>query len=209
MTTNARARQAIPPSRNASGVEPPATAATPVTLSSIAIPGAITDTEIAMASHKCSEPCASSPVAAPGMRSGLVLAMSGGPLNSFGHEDGVIVQDVVEGERCAFVVNDPIIEPNVHGMRSIGVHGFHVGKFGVEQVTVATVPRAGDVRAEAAFGHEADLLGPGPNHLPHFRDLFLSQLAREAEQHDVLQSHRGSLVFARVGRISRTRSTRA
>src|SRR5450755_709995 len=75
MTTNASARQATPPSRNASGVEPPLTAATPDTLRSIAIPGASTDTEIAMASQSRSEPCASSPVAAPGIRSGLVLAM--------------------------------------------------------------------------------------------------------------------------------------
>jgi hypothetical protein len=58
MTTNASARQAMPPSRNASGVEPPLTAATPVTLSSIAMPGAITETEIAMASHRRSVPWA-------------------------------------------------------------------------------------------------------------------------------------------------------
>ena len=60
ITTNASARQAMPPSRNASGVEPPATIDTPDTLSSIAIPGAITDTEIAMASQILSEPWASS-----------------------------------------------------------------------------------------------------------------------------------------------------
>ena len=76
MTTNASARQATPPSRNASGVEPPATAETPLTLSSIAMPGAITDTEIAIASHRRSEPCASSPLPAPVIRSGLVLAMA-------------------------------------------------------------------------------------------------------------------------------------
>src|ERR1700685_3585983 len=75
MTPKARGRQPMPRTRNASGVEPPATAATPDTLSSIAIPGASTDTEIAMASQSRSEPWASSPVAAPGIRSGLVLAM--------------------------------------------------------------------------------------------------------------------------------------
>jgi len=66
----------MPPSRNASGVDPPLTRATPLTFSSIAMPGAITDTEIAMASIRRSEPCASSPVAAPGIRAGSVLAMS-------------------------------------------------------------------------------------------------------------------------------------
>ena len=79
----------MPPSRKASGVEPPAATATPDVLSSIAMPGAISDTEIAMASHRRREPCASSPVAAPGIRSGLVLAM--GSLPSFGHEHGVLV----------------------------------------------------------------------------------------------------------------------
>src|SRR5262249_60468823 len=74
--TYANARQAMLPSRNASGVEPPATAATPVTLSSIAMPGAITETEMAMASHRRSVPWASSPVPAPGIRSGLVLAIT-------------------------------------------------------------------------------------------------------------------------------------
>ena len=41
----------MPPSRKASGVDPPATTATPGTLRSIAIPGAMTDTEMATASH--------------------------------------------------------------------------------------------------------------------------------------------------------------
>jgi len=65
----------MPPSRKANGVEPPATADTPLTFSSIAIPGAMTDTEIAIASQRRSDPCASSPAAVPGIRSGLVLAM--------------------------------------------------------------------------------------------------------------------------------------
>src|SRR5450432_4059202 len=99
MTTNASARQPTPPSRNASGVEPPATAATPDTLSSIAMPGASTDTEIAMASHSRSEPCASWPLAAPGIRSGLVLAIF--PLLSLRHQDGLVVQVVIEGQRRA------------------------------------------------------------------------------------------------------------
>src|ERR1700727_2599360 len=45
MTTKASARQAMPPSRNANGVEPPLVAATPETLSSIAMPGATTGTQ--------------------------------------------------------------------------------------------------------------------------------------------------------------------
>ena len=61
----------MPPSRNASGVEPPADDATPETFSSIAMPGASTDTEIAMASQTLSEPCASSswPVVTSRLRS--------------------------------------------------------------------------------------------------------------------------------------------
>src|SRR6185312_16827376 len=59
MTTKASARQATPPSRNARGVEPPLVAATPETLSSIAMPGASTDMEIAMASGSRSVPRAS------------------------------------------------------------------------------------------------------------------------------------------------------
>ena len=49
----------MPPSRNAKGVEPPLVAATPETLSSIAMPGASTETEIAMASGSRSVPRAS------------------------------------------------------------------------------------------------------------------------------------------------------
>src|SRR5215469_3851990 len=129
MTTKASARHATPPSRNASGVDPPATADTPLTFSSIAIPGAMTDTEIAMASQRRSEPCASSPVAAPGIRSGLVLAMIAVLSHSFVHEDGVLIQQVVEGQRCAVALDDPVIEPDVRGMCPVRVHRFQVGKF--------------------------------------------------------------------------------
>src|ERR1700679_4026697 len=59
MTTKASARQAMPPSRNAKGVEPPLVAATPDTLSSIAMPGASTETEIAIASGSRRVPRAS------------------------------------------------------------------------------------------------------------------------------------------------------
>src|SRR5882724_656488 len=102
MTTNASARQPTPPSRNASGVEPPLTAATPDTLRSMAMPGASTDTEMAMASHSRSEPCASSPVAAPGIRSGLVLAIFCVPLTAarpvggpYGRASGAGLRDSV------------------------------------------------------------------------------------------------------------------
>src|SRR3954470_21712803 len=50
MTTKASARQPIPPSRVDSGVEPPATAATPPVLSCMAMPGERTETLIATAS---------------------------------------------------------------------------------------------------------------------------------------------------------------
>src|SRR5215467_8062966 len=196
MTTNASARHATPPSRNASGVDPPATAATPVTLSSIAMPGAITDTEIAIASQRRSDPCASSPVAAPGIRSGLVLAIVAVLSMSFGHEDGAVVQDVVEGQGGAISFNDPVIELNVDRVSAVRVHGLDVGKFGVEKVAVAAVARSGDIGAQAALGHQADLLRPRADHLPHLRDLVLAQLTREAEQHDVLQCHCRSFIAA-------------
>ncbi len=61
MTTNPRVRQATPPSTNDSGVEPPATPATPPVLSAMAMPGASTDTLMAMASDVRSEPRASCP----------------------------------------------------------------------------------------------------------------------------------------------------
>ena len=121
ITTKASARQAMPPSRKASGVEPPATAATPVTLSSMAIPGAITDTEMAMASQSRSEPCASSPLPAPGIRSGLVLAMA--PFLSFGHQDGLAVQVVVKGQRGAVTFDDPGEELLVHRVRLVLLQG--------------------------------------------------------------------------------------
>src|ERR1700679_3373060 len=90
MTTKASARQAMPPSRNARGVEPPLVAATPETLSSIAMPGASTDTAIAMASGGRRVPRASwLPVATPD--SERVWAM-GVPL-LIGHEDGLVIQD--------------------------------------------------------------------------------------------------------------------
>src|ERR1700761_107967 len=132
MTTKASARQAIPPSRNARGVEPPLVAATPETLSSIAMPGASRDTEIAMASGSRSVPRGSSlPVATPS--SERVSAMgdvpfkaagglsrhcakfwvgrghqpSGGPLASgvlLGHQYGLVVQDaVLEGHLPSLV----------------------------------------------------------------------------------------------------------
>src|SRR5690349_15340236 len=188
MTTKASARQAMPPSRNASGVDPPATAATPVTLSSIAMPGAITDTEIAMASHRRSEPCASSPLSAPGIRSGLVLAM--GELPSFRHQDGVVVQHVVEGKRLAVELADELEELEVHRMGSVGGHGVEVGKLGVEEVGVAAVTVLRDVLAEAHLGGQADLLRPGRDHGAQLRVLLRGQLTGELEQHDVLQAHR-------------------
>src|ERR1700729_3054936 len=121
MTTKASARQAMPPSRNARGVEPPLVAATPETLSSIAMPGASTDTEIAMASGSRSVPRASwLPVATPdservwamgrvpftaaGVWAGRPAGYGSGAVTCrkatsdigelLGHEDGLVVQDV-------------------------------------------------------------------------------------------------------------------
>src|ERR1700735_762073 len=139
MTTKASARQPTPPSRNASGVEPPATAATPDTLSSMAMPGASTDTEMAMASQSRSEPWASSPLAAPVIRSGLVFpAMTASLL--LRHQDTDRVQVVVEGQRRAVAGRQPVQELHVHRVRLVGVQRGHVGKLGVEQVRVAAGP---------------------------------------------------------------------
>src|SRR5580700_6744532 len=147
MTTKASARQAMPPSRNANGVEPPLVAATPETLSSIAMPGASTDTEIAMASGSRRVPRASSlPVATP--NSERVSAM-GGSLSCvlLGHEDGLVVQDVVEGKRDAIPLVQPRQERLVHGMVAVGGHRVEVGELGIEQVRVPAGAGPGDVSA--------------------------------------------------------------
>src|SRR5580692_12410640 len=134
MTTKASARQAMPPSRNARGVEPPLVAATPETLSSIAMPGASTDTEIAMASGNRRVPRASASARAT-LGPELIWAM-GGSLSCvlLGHEDGLVVQDVVEGKRDAVALVQPRQEGLVHGMVAVGGHRGEIGEFGVEQV---------------------------------------------------------------------------
>src|SRR6201996_6234507 len=144
MTTKASARQAIPPSRNARGVEPPLVAATPETLSSIAMPGASTGTEIAMASGSRSVPRASSlPVATPSSERVSAMedvpftaageaqpalrpvlgrarspAVGGQPASGvlLGHQEGLVVQDVVEGKRHAVALVQPRQEGLVHRM---------------------------------------------------------------------------------------------
>src|SRR5579875_1182834 len=60
-TTKPRARQPMPPSRKESGVEPPATAATPPVLSCMAMAGDRTEMLMATASMVRSEPRANSP----------------------------------------------------------------------------------------------------------------------------------------------------
>src|SRR5487761_392216 len=81
MTTNPSARQPMPPRRNESGVDPPATAATPPVFRSMAIAGDSTDTEIAMASIVRKDPFASSPVcrSPPGARDLAVATAAPGP----------------------------------------------------------------------------------------------------------------------------------
>src|SRR5580692_6025672 len=162
MTTKASARQAMPPSRNASGVEPPLVAATPETLSSIAMPGASTDTEIAMASGSRSEPRASASAGATAAEE-LISAMKAF-LSLLGHQDGLVVQDVVEGERHAVALVQPRQEGLVHWMVAVGGHGVEVGEFGVEQVRVPAGAGPGDVGAKPDLGHQADLPRPGRHH---------------------------------------------
>src|ERR1700733_13742602 len=131
MTTKASARQPTPPSRKASGAEPPATAATPDTFSSIAMPGASTDTEMAMASQSRSEPWASSPLAAPVIRSGLVFPAMTAFL-SLRHQDGLAVQVVVEGQRRALMLSQPVHVLDVHRVSPVLVERGHVRKLGVQ-----------------------------------------------------------------------------
>src|SRR6185437_1956323 len=191
----------MPPSRKASGVEPPATNATPVTLSSMAIPGAITDTEMAMASQSRSEPCASSPLPAPGIRSGLVLAMA--PFLSFGHQDGLAVQVVVKGQRSAVTCVEPGEEVLVDRVRPVLRQGLLAGELGVEQVGVAAGAGPGEIGAEPAPGHQPDLRGPGRHHRAHVRGFRRGQLAGEAEQDDVLHGHEGWLPGQKNSKYSR------
>src|ERR1700691_3122268 len=191
MTTKASARQAMPPSRNARGVEPPLVAATPETLSSIAMPGASTDTEIAMASGSRRVPRASwLPVATPD--SERVWAM-GVPL-LIGHEDSLVIQDVVESKRDAVARVEPGQEGLVHWMVAVGGHRVEIGEFGVEQVRVSAGAGPGDVGAQPALGHQADLPRPGRQHRAQLGLVVGTEGGGKAEQDDVLKGHRSSSV---------------
>ncbi len=97
MITNASAMTPMPPSRNASGVEPPATSATPGTLRSMAMPGASTDTEMATASQVLSAPRAS--VLAPSVT-------TAGPAAEVGN-----------GPRVAVIESPPHFPACSHGRR--------------------------------------------------------------------------------------------
>src|SRR6185312_12031920 len=217
MTTKASARQATPPSRNARGVEPPLVAATPETLSSIAMPGASTDMEIAMASGSRSVPRASlSAVATLGPE--LIWAMGGVPFTAaggaaghmatsgsgavtcrgavsrhrcglLGHQDCLVVQDVVEGKRYAVALVQPCQEGLVDRMVTVGGHRVEVGKLGVEQVRVPAGAGPGDVGAQPALGHQADLPRPGRHHRAQLGLVLRAERAGEAEQNDVLEGH--------------------
>src|SRR4051812_7607920 len=82
MTTKASARQPIPPSRVDSGVDPPATAATPPVLSCMAMPGESTETLIAIASMVRNCPLASWPTwasASPGSALLICAALRSSP----------------------------------------------------------------------------------------------------------------------------------
>src|SRR6202035_5433635 len=197
MTTKASARQAMPPSRNARGVEPPLVAATPETLSSIAMPGASTDTEIAMASGSRSVPRASASVRAT-LGPELIWAMGGVPFSRIGlllgHEDGLFVKDVVEGKRDAVALVEPREEGLVHRMVAVGGHRVEVGKFGIEQVRVPAGAGTGDVGAKPALGHQADLPRPGRHHGAQLGLVLGTERAGEAEQDDVLEGHPSSSV---------------
>src|ERR1700728_1542651 len=226
MTTKASARQAMPPSRNARGVEPPLVAATPETLSSIAMPGASTDTEIAMASGSRRVPRASwLPVATPD--SERVWAMGrvpftaagvwGRPYGRFwvgrghlplgnqavsgvllGHQDGLVIQDVVEGKRDAVARVEPGQEGLVHWMVAVGGHRVEIGEFGVEQLRVPAGAGPGDVGAQPALGHQADLPRPGRHHRAPLGLVLGAERAGKAEQDDVLEGHRSSSVELEV-----------
>jgi hypothetical protein len=101
----------------------------------------------------------------------------------------VLVQVEIEGQRRAVTFHEPVEEPLVDRVGAIGVERRHVGELGVQEVAVTPGTRPGQVRAEPALGHQPDLAGPGRDHGAHVRGLVLAELAREAEQDDVLQRH--------------------
>src|SRR5437764_1396472 len=135
------------------------TGTTPETLSSMAMAGASTETEIAMASGSRSAPWASSPLPVLVSRSGLVLAIVRPP--SFSHQAGLLVQVVVECQRRAFALVQPRQEGELDRMGTVGVHRVQVGKLGVQKVGIAAGTCLGQVGAEAAPGHQPHLAGPG------------------------------------------------
>src|ERR1700684_4623158 len=195
MTTKASARQAMPPSRNAKGVEPPLVAATPDTLSSIAMPGASTETEIAIAAGSRRVPRASASSRAT-LGPELIWAM-GRFLTVrvlLGHEDGLVVQDVVEGKRDAVTLVQPRQEGLMDGVVSVGGHRVEVGEFGIEKVRVPAGAGPGDVGAQPALGHQADLPRPGRHHRAQPGLVLDAERAGEAEQDDVLEGHLSSSV---------------
>ena len=235
MTTNASARQAMPPSRNASGVDPPPTAATPVTFSSIAMPGAITDTEIAMASHRRSEPCASSPVRGPGYQVGVglghVVFLSFGGRHHLRSAAGVwdnaaapspsgirTVLDVRGGNRrpaaCSRGRSASAGTADGPGGRGMPSSSPRRGtRYRAGSRNRGSAPRSGPCRSRhlvispISLGQEATMARIS-------RGLVRAELAREAEQHDVLQGHHGSCFRCTTTArgspvVSRTRSTHA
>src|ERR1700722_3437947 len=195
MTTKASARQAMPPSRNANGVEPPLVAATPETLSSIAMPGASTETEIAIASGSRRGPRASASSRAT-LGPELIWAMGRFLIVRvlLGHEDGLVVQDVVEGKRDAVALVQPRQEGLVHGMIAVGGHRVEIGEFGVEQVRVPAGAGPGDVGAQPALGHQADLPRPRRHHRAELVLVRGTERGGKAEQDDVLEGHFSSSV---------------
>src|SRR3954453_10861686 len=114
--------------------------------------------------------------------------MKPGPITATSRQDDrVLVEVVVEGEWCAVVVDHPLQELLVHGVLLVADEGLLVRYLHEEQVLVAARALGVDRRAEPDRVDAADLGRPRAHLALHVRPVLVTEILREAEEHDVLE----------------------
>src|SRR4051794_7512321 len=108
-----------------------------------------------------------------------------------GQDDRLIGEVVVERERRAVVVDDPLKELLVHRVLLVSDERLLVGQLHVQQVLVAASALGVDRGAEPDRVDAADLRRPRPHHALHVRPVLVAEVLGEAEEHDVLE-HQGN-----------------
>src|SRR3954471_12068178 len=108
-----------------------------------------------------------------------------------GKDDGFRVEVVVESQRRAVVVDDPLKELLVHRVLLVTDQRVDIGGLHVKKVLVAASALGVDRRAEPDRVDAADLGRPRPHHALHVRPVLVAEVLGKAEEHDVLK-HQGS-----------------